>query len=144
MNATKSRGELDAAVQTVSAKAGRALAIDIVTQAGLPQILVNALMGHADTIELLGLLKQALGRITSASPEAPMLCACCPAFLTNGRYSIVIARPACDEPTQGLSFAVCTTCAAGTDAVHAKAAEGLRRIWPDLCEVGVHPNAGRT
>jgi hypothetical protein len=51
-----------------------------------------------------------------------------------------IAAPSTQLPLSGVDFAICGACAADRARLMARAAEGLRLIWPDLRPIVVtHP-----
>ncbi len=131
-------------IQKVNDEAGGLLELQVVQRTDLPALILDALAGSAEAAQLLRLTNQALHNIQTASRRKPMLCGCCPRALRHGQYSIIIARPACDDPLQGLALAICNTCGPDRDAVDAKAVAALVRIWPNVRPVAVtHSDGGR-
>jgi len=131
-------------VQQFHAEAGGMLSLQVIQRTDLPAMILDALAGSAEAAQLLRLTNQALHNIQAAPRRKPMLCGCCPRSLRHGRYSIIIARPACDDPSQGLALAICNTCGPDRDAIDAKAVAALVRIWPNVRPVAVtHPDGGR-
>ncbi len=135
---------LQEGVQRVSDEAGGMLTVQVIQQHDMPAMIVGALGGSAEAMQLLRLTNQVLANIQGAPRRKPMLCGSCPRALRGGRYAVIIARPACDDPTQGLSLAICRKCGPDFDAIQAKAAVALARIWPNVRQVTVtHPGGGR-
>ncbi len=135
---------LQEGVQRVNDEAGGLLTVQVIQQDDMPAMIADALGGSAEAVQLLRLTNQVLANIQGASRRKPMLCGCCPRALRGGRYAIIIARPACDDPTEGLSLAICRKCGPTYGAIQATAAVALRRIWPDLRPIMVtHPGGGR-
>ncbi len=134
---------LQEGVQRVNDEAGGLLTLQVIQRQDMPAIIADAICGSAEAAQLMRLTNQVLANIQGAPRQKPMLCGCCPRALRGGRYAIIIARPACDDPTQGLSLAICRKCGPDFDAIQAKAAVALARIWPNLRRVTItHPGGG--
>lgn len=135
---------LQEGVQRVNDEAGGLLTVQVIQQHDMPAMIADALCGSAEAVQLLRLTNQVLANIQGAPRRKPMLCGCCPRALRGGRYAIIIARPACDDPTEGLSLAICRKCGPDHDTLQVKAAVALARIWPNVRPVTVtHPEGGR-
>jgi len=135
---------LQEGVQRVNDEAGGMLTVQVIQQHDMPAMIAGALGGSAEAMQLLRLTNQVLANIQGAPRRKPMLCGCCPRALRGGRYAVIIARPACDDPTEGLSLAICRKCGPDFDAIQAKATVALARIWPNVRPVTVtHPEGGR-
>ncbi len=135
---------LQEGVQRVSDEAGGMLTLQVIQRQDMPAIIADAICGSAEAAQLMRLTNQVLANIQGAPRRKPMLCGCCPRALRGGRYAIIIAQPACDDPTQGLSMAICPKCGPTYGAIQAAAAVALRRIWPNLRPVTIrHSKGGR-
>lgn len=131
-------------IRQVSGEAGGLLTLQVVQRADMPALILGALAGSDEAAQLLRLARDTLASIQAAPRRKPMLCGSCPRGLRDGRFAIVIARPACDDPTQGIALAICARCGPDHDAIQAKAATALARIWPDARAIEVtHPTGGR-
>jgi len=131
-------------VQRVNDEAGGLLTVQVIQQHDMPAMVADALCGRAEAMQLLRLTNQVLANIQGAPRRNPMLCGSCPRALRGGRYAVIIARPTCDDPTQGLSLAICRKCGPDFDAIQVKATVALARIWPNVRPVTVtHPEGGR-
>ncbi len=135
---------LQEGVQRVNDEAGGMLTVQVIQQNDMPAMIAGAFGGSAEAMQLLRLTNQVLANIQGAPRRKPMLCGSCPRALHGGQYAVIIARPACDDPTQGLSLAICRKCGPDFDAIQVKAAVALARIWPNARPVTVtHPAGGR-
>ncbi len=131
-------------IQRVSDEAGGLLDLQVVQRTDLPALILNALAGSSEAAQTLRLVNDTVANIQAAPRRKPMLCGCCPRTLRGGRYAVIIARAACDDPTQGLAMAICTKCGPDFGAIQAKATVALARIWPNVRPVAVtHPDGGR-
>ncbi len=135
---------LQKGVQRVSDEAGGLLTLQVVQQADMPALVLDALAGSDEAAKLLRLTRDTLAGIQAAPRKKPMLCGSCPRTLRGGRFSVIIASPACDDPAQGIAMAICPKCGPNHDAIQAAVAVALGRIWPDIRPVTVtHPDGGR-
>ena len=143
----KPSGTWAESVQRVSDEAAGIIRLDIIQHADLAELLAHALLGDPEAIRLANMASSVLRRIGSASRREPMLCGSCPRplKLKGHRFSVVIALPGRDQPSNALSMAICHRCATSREAVQDKAVEALQRIiWPDLRPITVtHPAGGR-
>ena len=130
------------AIKAVSHEGRGVVSLQVVQRTDLPAMMLDAISGSADAAQLLRLTNQALATIQAAPRWKPALCGCCPRALRRGKFALIIARPACDDPTQGLALAICPKCGPDHDAIRAKAVASLARIWPDVRLV-THPDGGR-
>lgn len=136
---------LQQGIQGVNDEAGGLLTVQVIQRQDLPAIIADAICGSAEAVQLMRLANQVLTNIRDAPRRKPMLCGCCPRALRGGQYAVIIARPACDDPKQGLSLAICTRCGPDYDAIQAKATVALARIWPNVRPVTVtHPAGGHS
>lgn len=131
-------------VRAISKEAAGAIRMEIVQPADVPELMLAALGGNAEAASVMRWVSQTAAGIEAGhSSPKPMLCASCPRPLRPGRCALVIVIPARDDASLGMTLAVCRHCATTRDQVKRKATVGLRRIWPDLRSVDVHPTAGR-
>jgi hypothetical protein len=97
-------------------------------------------------VALLLAVRQAATRIKQAPQRKPTLCICCPRSIKRLSATTVfgVASAGIANPTAAIGFVFCERCAADRATLAARAAEGLRRIWPDLRPVTItHPTGGR-
>jgi len=135
---------LQEGVQRVSDEAGGLLTLQVIQQHDMPALMLDAVAGSDEAVQLLRLAKETLAGIEAAPRRRPMLCGACPRALRDGRFAIIVAKPACDDPTQGIALAICPRCGPTYGAIQAAAAVALRRIWPDLRAITItHSKAGR-
>ena len=128
----------------LQSEAGGMMELVIVRPTDAVDIMADALAGDGRAVSLLQAMEQAAGAIRNAPRRLPMLCAACPRPLRHGRYAFGVALPARDNPTHGLTLAVCTRCATARGDIEAKATAALRRVFPDLRPVTVtHATGGR-
>lgn len=132
-----------AGVARISAECAGVVALQVVTVEDMPELLGHALVGDPEAVRFAGLVSQVLQRIQDAPRDRAMLCGCCPKRLRGGRYSIVCAIPHRDDPREALTLAICRRCATRHDAIVQKAGQALRRLWPDLRPIDIHPAEGR-
>lgn len=130
-------------IQQVQVEAGGLLTLQIVQRADMPALILDAVAGSEEAVQLLRLTRDTLASIEAAPRRRPALCGSCPRVLRGGQFAVVVARPACDDPTQGIAMAICARCGPDHGAIQAKAAVALARIWPDVRAIEVtHPNGG--
>lgn len=128
----------------ISDEAGGLLELVVVQHCDLPALIGDALGGSADAWQILRLVNEVAAGIQSAPPRKPQLCGACPKGLHGAAFSVVIARPACDNPREGLALAICPTCGPDYNSIYAAATVGLGRIWTGLRPVTItHPAGGR-
>ena len=131
-------------IQQVSAEAGGVLSVQIIRQCDVPALILDALTGSADAAQILRMVNDTVGRIQAAPRRKPALCGTCSRAVVGTAYSIVLARPDRDAPTQALATAICSACGPTYDAIHAKAIIALGRVWPDIRLIAVtHPDGGQ-
>ena len=120
------------------------LTLQVVQRADLPALIRDVLAGSDKAVQLLRLTRDALASIEAAPRQKPMLCGSCPRALRGGQYAVIVARPACDDPTQGIAMVICARCGPDRAAIEVRAAAALRRVWPDARAIEVtHPAGGR-
>lgn len=129
-------------IARISAECAGVVALQVVTPEDLPEMLAASLMGDREATRLAHLVAQALRRIEEAPRSRAMLCAACPKRLRGGRYAIVCAVPHRDDPREALTLGVCRRCATRHDAIVQKAGQALKRVWPDLRAIDIHPGRG--
>ena len=131
-------------IQRLNDEAGGLLTLQVIQRADLPALMLDGLMGDAEAVEALRLVNNVVGGIQAAPRRKPMLCGACPRGLHGKAYSIIIARPACDDPSAGLALAICNRCGPDFAGIQVAARVALARIWPNLRPVAVtHPQGGR-
>jgi hypothetical protein len=133
-------------IQTVHNEAAGLLNVDIVDALAGAGLMSDALRGDSEAAALILAVTQAAARIKQAPRQKPALCICCPRAVRRVCAGTVfgVATPAVANPTGAIGFVFCDRCASDRDTLAAKAAEGLRRIWPDLRPVVVtHQHGGR-
>jgi hypothetical protein len=133
-------------IQAVNDESAGLLDVDIVDALAGADLLVRATRGDKEAAALFLAVTQAATRIKQAPRRKPALCICCPRSIKRLTAATVfgVAAPAIANPTGAIGFAFCDRCSADRTTLAAKAAEGLRRIWPDLRPVTVsHPTGGR-
>ena len=70
-------------------------------------------------------------------------CVCCSRSLKPRRFAFCLVLPmGITDPLQGMGFGICEKCASDRDAAHEAATRGIERVWPDMRELAVHPDAG--
>jgi hypothetical protein len=133
-------------IQAVNDEASGVLDISIIDALAGAELLTNAVLGDREAASLLLAITQAAARIKQAPRRSPSLCICCPRAVKRLSSATVfgVAVPATANPGSAIGFVFCDRCAGDRDTLAAKAAEGLRRIWPDLRPVAItHPEGGR-
>lgn len=141
---TTAKGAWAKGIEELHKEASGVLAVQVVQQADMAELLGYVLAGDPEAIRVLSVVRDALRRIQDAPRNRPMLCASCPKPLRNGAYAIIAAFPAHNDAARGMGLAVCRSCGTTDDAIQRKALEGLRRIWPDVRPVTVtHPEGGQ-
>ena len=131
-------------MEAIHREAAGLMHLDVVMREDMPAMIAAASRGASEAAELFQRVNAALLDILSAPKGGSKLCAVCPQPLADGRYSLALATPACDAPSNALALAVCHDCASAREDVRAKAIEALRRVWPDARPVTVtHPRGGR-
>jgi hypothetical protein len=121
-------------VQAVNDEAAGLLDVNIVDANMGVDLLVDAIRGDHEAAALLQAIREAADRVRKAPRRTPALCICCPRSVKRIRAGTVfgIAVPATPNPTRAIGFVFCDRCAADRSTLAARAADGLRRIWPDL------------
>ncbi len=133
-------------MQAVNDEAVGLLDVSIIDASAGVDLLVDAMRGDPEAAALLQAIRQAADRVRKAPRRHPALCICCPRSVKRIRPGTVfgIAVPATPNPTGAIGFVFCDRCAADRNTLAAKAADGLRRIWPTLRQVEItHPEGGR-
>lgn len=132
-----------AGIRRVHHDARGVLALDVVQRMDLPGVLLAALAGDADALQLARQVNDTLRRIQDAPAHDPMQCACCGAPLRDGRFAVVIAAPEGNPDARAaLAMAICHRCGTTPGAITAAAQRALRCIWPDL-RPATHTKGGR-
>jgi hypothetical protein len=133
-------------IQAVNDEAAGVLDVSIIDYLAGAVLMANAALGDHESAALLLAVRQAATRIKQAPRRKPALCICCPRAIKRLTAETVfgVATPAIANPTGAIGFVFCDKCAADRTTLTAKAAEGLRRIWPDLRPIEItHPVGGR-
>lgn len=135
------KAKLAANLTQVGIEAAGVLAVSYLRHVDVPQALHDAIMGDTTAERLLRTAKLTVERIAAAGPRTPVLCVSCPRPVRRcDAYVVGLALPWRADPSQGVAFVLCESCAA-TDNLDERAAVGLRRIWPDLRCVSVNSAA---
>ena len=144
-----SAARIDAAwrdgVQSVNDESGGLLDVSIVDARSGIELIAEAVLGDREAAGLLQAVRQAAQRVRQAPRRKPTLCICCPRAVKRiGPETVFgIATPATPNPTGAIGFVFCAKCAADRGTLVAKAAEGLKRIWPGLrCVQVTHGEGG--
>jgi len=133
-------------IQAINDEAAGMLDVNIIDATAGVEMIFDAAIGDVEAATLMRAVYQAAARIKKAPRRAPALCLCCPRAVRRLTPATIfgVARPAIAKPSNALAFAFCDKCSADRGNRAAKAATGLRRIWPDLRTVEVtHPEGGR-
>lgn len=133
-------------IEQVQEEARGLLDVTIIDAVTGSELLASAVMGDSEATALLQAVTQAAARIKQAPPRTPALCMCCPRPVKRVTAATVfgVAVPASPNPSGAVGFVFCDRCGADRASLLTKAAEGLRRIWPDLrCVEITHPEGGR-
>ena len=131
-------------IRQVSDEGGGLLTVQVIQQRDIPLLVLEMLGGSADAAQVLRLVNDAARHIQTAPRRKPALCGSCDRTLLGTRFSIILVRPACDDPSQGLALGICPVCGPDFDAIQAKATAALDRIWPGVRGVTVtHGSGGR-
>jgi hypothetical protein len=122
------------AIQRVNDSAAGVLDVSIINATTGAMLMADALRGDQEAATLILAVSQAATRIKQAPRKKPALCICCPRSVRRICSDTVfgVASPSVPNPDGVIGFVFCDRCAGTPDALAAKAAEGLRRIWPDL------------
>jgi len=104
-------------IQRVSNEAASLLELQVIRRTDLPTLILDALAGSSEAAQTLRLVNDTVASIQAAPRRKPILCGACPCGLHGGQFSVIIARPACDDPSAGLAMAICTKCGPDFDAI---------------------------
>lgn len=119
-------------MQSVNDEAAGILRLEVFQPSDLPDLVLAALAGDAEAGGFARAINTALGNIARAPRRRPALCGSCPRPVRrNTAFTIVIAVPDRDEPSNAVTLAICSRCGVTHDDVRNRAVEALRRIWPD-------------
>lgn len=119
------------------------LEIEVIQPSESTALLLGAYAGNDRARRTLTPVMSLLQSIGEAPRKAPRLCGSCPrAVRRSSKFSIVIAWPSCDDPTQALALAICERCATDYAGVEAKATTALRRLWPNLTPIRLTHGTG--
>jgi hypothetical protein len=124
---------------------GSTLDVFLISPPETVQLMVDALDGDAEAARLFNAVVVTGDRIEAAPRKSPILCVTCPRPIKRVSSGVIFgfAVPATEQPSAGIGFAICPRCSADRAALPAKAATGLRRIWPDLRSINItHPAGG--
>ena len=130
-------------VEQLHEEAGGVLDVRIIRHTDVTSLLARVLAGDLEAFQVLSMAEKVVEGIRRAPRRRPMLCAACPGPLRNSRYAIALVLPARDDPTNGLSFAICDKCGTSQSALERAAQTALQRIWPKLRKITVtHAGGG--
>jgi len=142
MNAIPNKTWADG-IRAVHEEAAGMLTMLVIRQSEALELMTDALQGDAEAARLLTLISKTAKRIDVAKrTRSPMLCVSCPRPILNNQFSFVVAGPVGGGAVNHIAVAVCTKCGRSTADITRKATTGLRRLWPDLRPISVHPTAG--
>jgi hypothetical protein len=125
---------------------GRPLCVSIITAENGAALLAASVQGDVEATMLLRAIVDSATWIKRQAHRKPALCVSCPQAIRRVTPAMIFGVVAPTTPTigHGLGFAFCAQCAEHPDELMAKAAEALRRFWPDLRPLVVtHPAGGR-
>ncbi len=144
MSAHPTCAELEASLRTLHEEAARLLHLGIVLPDEFPDLTLAVVRGEPGAQILFGQVVRAVADVHGAPRRSPKLCGSCPRRIRRGdRFSVAIATPVCDDPTNALALVICQKCGPDRASVQAAATRGLRRVWPDLRNVAVTHETGR-
>jgi hypothetical protein len=146
MSSIMTNQEWRAGIEQVHAEAGGLLDVTIIDSVTGSALWAAAVLGDHEAASLLQAVAQAAARIKQAPQRMPALCMCCPRPVKRITAATVfgVAVPASPNPSGAVGFVFCDRCGDDRASLLNKAAEGLRRIWPDLrCVEITHPEGGR-
>lgn len=131
-------------VRAVHEEAAGVLTLLVIRQSEAVDLMTEAIQGDAEAARLLTLIAHTSKRIDVARrTRAPMLCVSCPRPLLDNKFAFVVAGPAGGDAVNHIAVAVCKKCGRTREDITRKATAGLKRLWPDLRPISVHPTAGR-
>ncbi len=143
MSAEPTQQELEDGLHILRAQGDGMLELEVIQPSESTVLLLGAYAGNDRAKRTLVPVMSLLKSIATAPRKAPRLCGSCPRAVRRGsRFSIVVAWPSCDDPTQALALAICDRCATDHAGVEAKATAALRRLWPNLTPIRLTHNAG--
>lgn len=143
MNAVPNRTWADG-IRSVHDEAAGVLTMMVIRQSEAMDLMAEAIQGDVEAARLMTLLAQTSKRIDVARrTKAPMLCVSCPRPLLDNKFAFVVAGPAGTDAVNHIAVAVCRKCGRTPEDITRKATAGLRRLWPDLRPIAIHPTAGR-
>lgn len=133
-----------AGIRAVETEAAGVVSVEVIRPIEAAELMVEAMSGNAESEKRLRVIARAAKRIAATrSTRRPSLCASCPRALLDNKFAFVIAVPTCDDPTNALALAVCRKCGTSTDQIQRKATFALKKLWPHLRPIYVHPTGGR-
>ena len=140
-----SRAEWVASIRAIGQQADGILAVEIVRQEDLPDIVASVMLGNIDAGRLLEAVVGALDHINAAPRSRPCLCSCCPRPLRKrSHFTLAVAMPERSDASHYLALAVCARCGRTNTEIKPKVTSALQKLWPDLREVAIsHPQGGR-
>ena len=89
-----------------------------------------------------GVIQQAL-RVANSPPDNPARCLGCDVPLPETPYTTVIVTGHAEDAEHALGAGVCLACAPTRVAALEHARSYLRKLWPELRPITVHPSRGR-
>lgn len=144
MTASPMRTPLNEGIQRLQDEGRGLLTLSIVQPADFPHVVADAVAGDADASLLLQQVIKVMDSIRSAPRKRTSLCGACPQPLRlDVGFAIVVATPACDDPSAGLALAICTRCGSDRATIQDKATLALSRFWPDLRPITITGPGGR-
>lgn len=130
-------------IRAVHEEAAGVLTLLVIRQSDAIDLMAEAIQGDVEAARLMALIAQTSKRIDVAKrTKSPMLCMSCPRPLLNNKFAFVVAGPAGCNAVNHVAVAVCRKCGRTREDITRKAAFGLKKLWPDLRPISVHPTAG--
>lgn len=131
-------------IRAVHEEAAGVLTLLVIRQAEAVELMADAIRGDVEAARLLTLIAKTSKRIDVAKrTKAPMLCVSCPRPLLDNKFAFVVAGPAGGDAVNHIAVAVCKKCGRTREDITRKATAGLKRLWPDLRPIYIHPTSGR-
>ena len=135
--------ELEDGLHILRTQGAGMLELEVIQPSESMALLLCARAGSDRARRTLTPVMSLLKSIGEAPRKTPRLCGSCPrAVRRNSKFSVVVAWPSCDTPSQALALAICERCATDHAGVEVKATTALRRLWPNLTPVRLTHGAG--
>lgn len=145
MSAHPTCAELAASLRAVHDESGGLLNLDIVSPDNFQELTAAVELNEPGARTLFRQVYKVAAGVHEAPRKSPKLCGSCPRRIRRGDFfTVVIATPACDDPSNAVGLAICSRCSPDLVSTQAAALRGLKRVWPDLWNVLItHETGGR-